>query len=397
MLGDVLKPLAEMPEIQNFMTTFQSPFIGILAGVTVTMLIQSSSASIGALQTMAISGMIPLESAVFVVLGCNIGTCITAVLASLGGNKDSKRAAIVHASFNTIGAVVFLLLLTFTPIIDVVKSISGDNASWQIANFHTLFNVTNVILMLPFAHLLVKLANKILPTKEDEEGADEKKDISNLGNMIIETPSLAVSLIKEELLRMGRLSKKNYAMATNAFFKKDYPMIQKVQRREKSIDYINQEIIHNLIKSTTVDLSENDKEIIGGYFHVVGDIERIGDHAENIAGFAIMCIDDNLQFTDAAKKELITMCDKVNEIITLSFEVFASGDANRIAEVEEVEREIDAMQVDYKQNHINRLSEEVCMPKSGVIFTDMISELERSADHAQNIARSLRGKQTDKQ
>lgn len=390
LLAGAMAPLRTMESFQQFMVNFQSPFVGILTGMLITCLIQSSSVSIGILQALAIQGLIPLGSAVFVVLGCNIGTCITAAIASLSGNTDSKRAAIMHVSFNTIGTILFSVLLALLPIVDWLQSLSPDNVSRQIANFHTLFNTTNVILMLPFAQYLVKLAHRVLPNRKDEDEAEDERALLHVNETMLEAQTLAVGLVQEELNRMGRLARRNFSASTKSFFEKDNALVEKVLRREKNINYINQEIIRFLVKCSSLDLSDKDREIIGSFFHVVGDIERIGDHAENIAGYTIARIDEKLKFSEEAILELKTMTKKVEELIEVCLDVFAKRDESRLALVESLESVIDEMQVDYKQSHIDRLSIEVCSPKSGVIFTDMISELERAADHAMNIAHSIR-------
>ena len=389
LLSSAVEPLRTLEAFQQFMVNFQSPVVGILAGLLVTCVIQSSSVSIGILQALAFQGLIPLGSAVFVVMGCNIGTCITAVLASLAAGRDSKRAAIIHASFNTIGTVIFFTLLSFVPIVPWLQSLSPDNVARQIANFHTLFNTTNTLLMLPFVPQLVKLAQKLLPIRKDEN-AEEERMVIQINETMFEAPAVAVSLVQEELNRMGRLAKRNFSASVKAFFDKDYTLVEKVIRREKTIDYINHEIIRYLVKCSALELSDRDSVLIGSFFNVVGDIERIGDHAENIAGYTLTRIDEKLKFSKEALTELRTMTRKVEEIIELSFDVFAKRDETRLGAVDELERTIDLMQVDYKQSHINRLSIEVCFPKSGVIFTDMIGELERAADHAVNIAYSIR-------
>lgn len=391
LLSQSVAPLREIEEFRNFMVNFQSPLIGILTGTLITCVIQSSSVSIGILQALALQGLIPLGSAVYVVLGCNIGTCITSVLASLSANTNSKRAAVIHVSFNTIGTIIFSVLLAILPIVPFLESLSPDNVSRQIANFHTLFNTTNVLLMLPFIKHLVKLATRILPGRDDDDCAEDERVLLHLNESILaDTPSLAASLAQEELLRMGRMCRKNFKTAARAFFEKDYGLTEKVRRREKSIDYINHEIIRCLVKCSSLDISEKDRAAIGSYFNVVGDMERIGDHAENIAGYAVTRIDEKLKFSEAALEELKIMTQSVEEIIGLCLEVFESRDESRIAMVETLERAIDEMQVRFKKNHIDRLNTETCFPKSGVIFTDMISELERAADHATNIAHSIR-------
>ncbi|MFZ5974367.1 MAG: Na/Pi cotransporter family protein [Bacillota bacterium] len=390
LLAGAMEPLKTDVAFQHFMVNFQSPFVGILTGLLVTCIIQSSSVSIGILQALAMQGLIPLSSAVFVVLGCNIGTCITAVLASLSANTDSKRAAIIHASFNTIGTIIFSVLLAVLPIVDWLQSLSPDNVARQIANFHTLFNTTNVILMLPFAHLLVKLAKTLLPNRKDDDCGEDERALVHINETMLEAPAVAVDLVHEELNRMGRLARRNFSASVKAFFNKDDALVEKVLRREKNINYINHEIIRYLVKCSSLDLSDKDRETIGSYFHVVGDMERIGDHAENIAGYTITRIDEKLKFTDEALAQLRIMTEKVEEIIDVCLDVFAKRDESRLGMVEALDRVINRMQVDFKQSHIDRLSVEVCFPKSGVIFTDMISELERAADHAKNIAYSLR-------
>lgn len=391
MLSQAMAPLQHDPAFQQLMVHFQGPVIGILTGMVITGMIQSSAAVIGILQALGMQNLIPLDSAVYVVMGSNIGTCLSGVIASLSTNTNAKRVAIIHVIINVIGAAMISVLMAVIPIVPWLKSLSEGNVSRQIANFHTLFNVASTVLLLPFIPLLVKIAEKLLPGARDQDAAEDEPVLLHLNESVItETPTLAVSLAQEELSRMGRMCRKNFKTAARAFFEKNYELTEKVRRREKSIDYINHEIIRCLVKCSSLDISPKDREIIGAYFHVVGDMERIGDHAENIAGYAVTRIDEKLKFSEEALEELKSMTQSVEEIIGLCLEVFAARDESRIAMVETLERAIDEMQVRFKKNHIDRLNTEACFPKSGVIFTDMISELERAADHATNIAHSIR-------
>ncbi len=389
LMAQAMKPLQEIEAFRNFLVNFRNPLVGVAVGAIFTAVIQSSSASVGILQALAMLGLIGLDNAVYVILGQNIGTCITAVLAAIGTSANSKRTAGIHLMFNIIGTIIFLIILAVFPLLtEWVKSVSGDNVSRQIANFHTLFNVTVTILLFPFARQMVWLITKILPEKPDPHRVEKK--LLYLDDRIAQTPAIALTQTIRELTRMGRIASANLNLAVEAFFEKNEEKANRVFEVEKTINFLNHEIIDYLVRVRALELPEHDMKVLGGLFHVVSDIERVGDHAENIAEYALILTEGRVKMTQEGMDELKTMADKAMETLNACLELFERRDLQHVSIVVALEEEVDEMQSRFVQNHINRLQERACHPQYGVVFTDMITDLERVADHATNIAYSLK-------
>ena len=388
LMSQAMSPLQENEAFKNFLISFKSPVVGVLIGALFTAVIQSSSASVGILQTFAMLGLIGLDSAVFVILGQNIGTCVTAVISAIGTTSNSKRTAGIHLMFNIFGTLIYLILiLIFPSIVSLVASISPDNVSRQIANFHTIFNVSVTIMLFPLAKHMVKLITRIIPEKI-EAGAVEKR-LLYLDDRIAQTPAIALKQTLKELNRMGTIASDNLKRSLEAFFEQDEAKALKVLEVEKTIDYLTHNIANYLIDFRAMELSEHDLKIMGGLHHVIIDMERIGDHAENIAEFALTLSEKKANLSSDGQVELMAMSDKTVEIVTSSLDVFEHRDKTRLNIIEGLEQEVDNMQREYINNHINRLQGKECDSQVGVVFTNMISTLERVADHAVNIAFSL--------
>ncbi len=387
-MSDAMAPLKDDAGFQNLLLNFSNPLIGILAGALFTAVIQSSSASIGILQTFAGLGLIDLSSSAYVLLGMNIGTCITAILASIGTSQNSKRAAGIHLMFNIIGVLIFIGVLAVLPdITGFVKSLSPDNPERQIANFHLLFNLCVAALLFPFAPLMVRIIKRIIPEKRS---ADEvEKRLVFLDARIVQTPAIVLSQSLKEIKRMGDIAADNMQRATEAFFDRNESKAHRVLEVEKTIDYLTHHITEYLIEFRGMEISENDLKILGGLHHVVIDMERVGDLAENIAEFSISLTERKSKFSDEADAELRTMTDKALDTLRKSIEAFAKRDKSLLAEVDKLEQEVDDMKKQYLDNHIERLQSKFCDPQVGVVFTNMVATLERVADHATNIAFSI--------
>ncbi len=391
LMSDAMKPLQENEAFRNLLVSFKSPVVGVLFGAIFTAIIQSSSASIGILQTLAALGLVGLDSAVYVVLGQNIGTCITAILAAIGTSPNSKRTAGIHLMFNIMGTAIYLIVLAVVPsIVGWVASWSPGDVSRQVANFHTLFNITVTILLFPFASLMVKLITRIIPEKHEPDRVEKK--LVYLDERIAQTPAIALSQTLKELCRLGDISADNLRRSLDAFFNRDEQKVNRVLNVEKTIDYITHHITHYLIEFRGMDLSEHDLKTMGGLHHVVIDMERIGDLAENISGFAVSLIEHRSTMSPDAQEELRMMADKTMLTLRLSLEAFRLRDQSKIKEVDDLEQQVDDMKRQYMNNHINRLQDKACDPQVGVVFTNMVSTLERIADHATNIAFSIEEK-----
>lgn len=386
MMSSGLKPLAEMDQFTNILVLFENPLLGLLAGAFLTGIIQSSSASMGILLAMSMQGLVTLEGSVFIILGFNIGTCITALLACIGTNKMAKRAASLHLMFKIIGAAIFILLLQFLPITKWITALSGDTTR-QLAHFHTLFNLVMVAIMLPAIKYVVWLANKIIPGKDMEKSPLK---LMYIDENIFVTPPMVVTQIVKEVERMGELAFTNIKNAVKAFKESDAKLVKNVFDHEQVIDYLNHEISKSLVQANQLDLSKEDITFASALFHVVNDLERIGDHAENIAEFAITRIEKNISYSDAAILELEDMSTKVFFLFNEALSIFRSNDAERANTViPPLEQEIDDLEKSLRKRHIKRLKKKQCTARAGTIFIDILSNLERVADHSTNIAYSI--------
>lgn len=391
LMSEAMKPLQEVEAFRNLLVSFKSPVVGVLFGAIFTAIIQSSSASVGILQALAGLGLIGLDSAVYVVLGQNIGTCITAILAAIGTSPNSKRTAGIHLMFNIFGTAIYLIVLSLFPsIVSWVASWSPADVSRQIANFHTLFNITVTVMLFPFAKLMVKLITRIIPENHEPDRVEKK--LIFLDERIAQTPSIALNQTLKELSRLGDISADNLRRSLDAFFNRDEQKADRVFNVEKTIDYITHNITHYLIEFRGMDLSEHDLKIMGSLHHVVIDMERIGDLAENIAGFSLSLIERRSHMSPDAQDELRIMAEKTMETLRLSLEVFRLRDLTKIKEVDSMEQQVDEMKKEYMNRHIDRLQDKSCDPQVGVVFTNMVATLERVADHATNIAFSIEGR-----
>ena len=388
LMSEAMAPLRENEAFRNFLVNFKSPIIGILIGASFTAIIQSSSASVGILQAMALMGLIGLDSAVYIVLGQNIGTCVTALLAAVGTSTNSKRAAGIHLIFNVAGTVIYLIVLAVFPsLLTWIASLSPENVTRQIANFHTVFNVSVTVLMFPLAPAMVKLVSVIVPDKS-KPGSAEKK-LVYLDERIIQTPAIALSQTMKELNRMGMITRDNFSLALDAFFNRDEMTVHKVAEIEKTVDFLSDNITNYMINFRGADLPEHDLKQLGKLHHVIIDLERISDRAENIAEYTMTLIDTKEKMTTEAKGELKVIADKTMDVFQMSLEVFKTRDLAAMDSLEAMKREVDKMQRIYTENHIHRLQEEMCRPHTGVVFTNMLASLERIASHSINIAYSI--------
>ncbi|MBN2878074.1 MAG: Na/Pi cotransporter family protein [Clostridia bacterium] len=386
-MSTAMKPLREIEAFTTMLSTFKNPFLGVLAGAVLTGIIQSSSASMGILIAMAGEGLIDLQSAVFIVLGFNIGTCITAILSVIGANKTAKRAAIIHLLFNIIGSILFIILIEIFPsIITSVESLAASTTI-QLAYFHTIFNVSMTILLLPFANFLVFLSKKLIT---GEDPVREEMKLQYLENHMFATPTVLTAQIGLEVERMAQLARQNIHDSIDAFKNKDKSLVDSVFNREQVIDYLNHEISEYLVKANLLGLSEKDSEYISRLFHVVSDLERIGDHAENIAEFAVSRIERGTKYTDEAMEELSDYSKLIYDIIDNSLIAFKDPDNDLAFDtVISLEEKIDQAEEKLRKRHIKRLKRNECNARAGTIFIDILSNLERVADHSVNIASAI--------
>jgi phosphate:Na+ symporter len=386
-MSDVIKPYSDAPIFTNaFAILGKNPFLGVLAGAIVTAVIQSSSASVGILQTLAMSGVVNWNSAIFITLGQNIGTCITALLSSVGANKTAKRAAFIHLSFNVIGTVVFGVVMFIIFKINTEFAAARIN-SVEISIFHTLFNVTNTIILFPFGNWLVKLSGLFIDdSKLDEEDEDEiHVTLRHLDERILETPSFAVENCVKEVVHMGQITLDNTREAVEALLKNNREKAEKVLEVEKIIDAHQKIITEYLVKINNLSLTEKQHLIVNNLFYTITNIERVGDHAENLADLALEKIERNIYLTEDAYSELSEVCTTAVDSFDYAIRARETENLEFIREVERLEDQVDVMKDKLRQRHIDRLSQGLCTSENGVIFIDALINLERISDHSRNI------------
>ncbi|MDO4793581.1 MAG: Na/Pi cotransporter family protein [Filifactor alocis] len=381
-----LAPLREYQGFRDLLIYFgHNAFLGILMGFVLTLILQSSSASIGILVALASQGVLPLESALPILYGDNIGTCTTALISSIGASRNAQRAAIMHLVFNIIGTILFSLIL-MQPIKELVIFINPDSTARQIANAHSLFNIINVVIQFPFAGLIVKIAEKLVPITVAELS---KVHTSRLDERMLETPTIALENTLMECLNMGELAKSSLVSAMKGFVDKDEESVKEVLELEKQINQMQLDLVDYLVKLSNTTLSEDDRTIVDNLFSVVSNVERVGDHAENIAELAAYVIEENLQFSEEALIDIDVMYQKVFKSLETALEARKTGKVELAEETLRLENQVDMIEKACRAGHISRLNQNVCNPSSGIMFLDLFSNLERVSDHALNIADSV--------
>ena len=384
-----VSPLAEYKGFTDLLSTFgRYPILGLLLGFGITAIIQSSSAAMGMLVVLASQGLVPLSSALPILYGQNIGTCVTSLISSIGANKNAKRAAMIHLIFNILGTIIFLILLNGI-VVKFVVSLDPGNVARQIANVHTIFNIVSTILLLPCNKLIVKLAMRIVPDKEDELEEDESRVIKYIDDRMIQTPPIALaSTIKEEA-RMGEKARDSVDYAMEGILEASSEGIERCFKQEKSINQLQKTILNYLLKLSKAPLSEEDRETVDTLFNTVNDIERIGDHAENLAEIAQSAIDGQVYFSEQGQNEISDMYNKVIASYSYALEAMVTSDVNLACKVIKMEEQVDIMEESCRVNHMRRLNNNLCSIDNGIIYFEILANLERISDHAANIAEKV--------
>lgn len=383
--------LKESQEVVNALAGLNNPLLAVLLGTVVTSVIQSSSVTVSIILLMANQGLLELNIVLYIILGCNIGACASAMIASLSGKKDAKRAALIHLLFNVIGTIILFVILQVAGdfVIRWIQSFSADNGRF-VANAHTLIKIFQVIVLFPFSSLIVKLTYLLVPGEDQKVGYRESYTLKYIGDKVVFNPATAVVEVIKEIERMAELASENLNRAMNALITLDQEDIDEVYEVEKNINYLNHSITNYLVKINQTNLPIEDLKSLGALFHVVNDIERIGDHAENIVDDAISRREKGVVFSKDAQREMGVMLDKVNTVIRYSIEMFAEGKYEHMTAISVLEDEIDHMERGLQQAHIDRLTRNECTPDAGMIYSDVVSGLERVADHAVNIAFAIK-------
>lgn len=390
-MSGAMAGLRESQKVVDILSSLKNPLLAVLVGFVLTAIIQSSSVTVSIVLLMANQGLLALPICIYIILGCNMGSCVSALLASLAGKKDAKRAAMIHFLFNVVGsAIVFVLLqIAGNAIMGAIWSISQNNAGRYVANAHTITKVFQVLILFPFSNMLVKLTYRLIPGDDKKVGYRDSLQLKYIGDKVVFNPATAVVEVIKEIERMASLAGENLNRAMNALITLDEEDIKEVYEVEKNINFLNHAITNYLVKINGTTLPIEDLKSIGALFHVVNDIERIGDHAENMADFASQRKENGVRFSSFAQHEMGEMLDMVNTIIRYSVDMFVTSKEEHLQDILKLENAVDNKERELQKAHIERLTQNLCSPEAGMIFSDVISSLERIADHATNIAFSV--------
>nr|WP_297935993.1 Na/Pi cotransporter family protein [uncultured Lachnoclostridium sp.] len=384
-MSEAMKPLRDVPWFRDVLAGLSNPLLAVLIGIIFTVIIQSASASVGVLQVMAMSGIIGFEHAFFVMMGMNIGASVAPAIASIGGRKDAKRVALIVVLFESFGMLLFLILAQFTPILDLIASTSHD-PSRQLANANTIFNCTTVAVLLPFAAHLAKLSQCII-RGEDEQEECKLKFINEAG---YQSSPVLVEQIDSEVKRMMDLVKINLDHATKTYFSDKTFDTEEFGNIEETIDFLNRGITDALIRASAMETTDEEAKHVGNLFHVISDLERIGDHAENLLGYANRIIENNLTISEDAKNQLDSLVKNIYIIYQEACEHLYCPEQIRYDQIYQLEDRIDNIVEDMKTDNIRRLNESICKSQEGLIFVETLVDLERISDHCLNIAQASR-------
>lgn len=383
-LKDSLTPLREVQAFKDLLVSFgTNPILGLLIGFGLTFIVQSSSAAIGMLIALASQGLLPIDAALPILYGDNIGTCTTALISSIGTNKNAKRAAIMHLTFNIIGSLIFMIVLTI-PIKHLVITLNPGDVPRQIANAHTFFNLINVVIQLPFAFVLIKIATWLVPDGKDDEASKVTKYIDD---RILETPSIALNSAIKETLHMANFARESFVESMSALFTSKEEHVYKTFEIEKIVNQLEKAITDYLVKLSNREITEDSRIKVDGLFNAINDIERIGDHADNIAELALDAIEKRITFSSDAIGELKEMYEYALDAFKLSLEALRELNRDKALVVIKYEEKVDHLEKICRKHHIERLNRNECTSESGIIFNDIISNIERVSDLSANIAR----------
>ena len=399
MISSAMMPLRDSEAFISLMTRFSNPLLGILAGMIFTAVIQSSSASVGILQTLADNGLIALPSAAYVLFGQNIGTCITAVLASVGTNRNAKRTTIIHLLFNIIGTAIFVIITGFLPLTTWIQEWLPNAPSAQISTMHVLFNVTTTLILLPLGNQLAKLATKILPERPDEGEESMRlmyiKPVDAATEYKVGTSAIVINGIWRELARMARMASKNVGESFDAVLDGNSNRLEGVEQTEEYVDFLNKEISKYISRMIALENNEQDSALVSAFFKVSGNLERIGDHAVNICEYTKMLEAKGIGFSQYAQAEIRQMKD-----VSLSAMKLIGNldhiDMDRLKEISKIEQKIDDMTDTFRKNQMDRMQSGTCSDEACVLYSELLTDFERIGDHVLNIGEAMAPIQTSR-
>jgi len=395
MMSSAMAPLREIPAFIQLMSTLSNPLLGIAFGALFTALIQSSAASVGILQSLAAAGAVKFSGAVYVLFGQNIGTCITAVMASFGASRNAKRATCVHLLFNVIGTAFFTLVVMVFPLTDLIESLVSAPMA-QIAVMHVIFNLVTTVLLIPFGSSLAKLATRILPdvpAEHEAEGSDMRLAYLSPVNTGGKDGGLGVSIIvvdqlRNELHRMLEMARQNVDASFRAILDRDTVPLERVEQREDYIDFLNKEISRYISHLIAIETNERGSKVVSSMFAISGNIERIGDHADNLAGYTRMLVSQDISFSDHAQEEVRQMRDISIRAVSALLSVEA-GEQDWLTHVAQMEQKIDDMTADFRREQLVRMRDGICSDEACILYSELLTDFERIGDHVLNIAQEL--------
>lgn len=389
MMSSSMEPISELQAFKDFILVVgTNPLLGVFVGVVMTAVLQSSSATTAILVALATAGTIDMKVAFPMVLGCNIGTCVTAIIASLTANRTAKKAALIHLLFKIFGTILFLPFVS--QVVKIVAHMTPDNLGRQVANAHTIFNIVITVVMLPVSTYVVKLVDRMLPEKDDEI---EIQGAIYLDKNLLETPVVASAQVVKETIRMAKKAKENFELAMNTFFNDKEENIEKIYENENTINILEKDITEYLVELSEQNLPEENAKLVSQIYHTINDLERIGDHSENIAELALEKCNKKIEMSEDAIDEVKEMFETTLRALDLAIENYENHESINENIAEEMEEKIDELEVKFRENNIKRLSSKMCLADSGVMFFDLLSNIERIGDHANNIATIKAGKQ----
>jgi len=389
-MGDALRVFRTHPVFLDMIAAIANPILALFAGFIFTVIVQSSSATMGLLVTMHLSGVpIPFQTSAFIIFGANIGTSVTAVIASIPASRDGKRTALFHITYDIIGSVVFGSLILIFPGILAWFQATWVESARQVAMFHTLYNVATLTLLIGFVPLLAKLMQTVVPVLENEATNTHDRELVYLDEKSLQSSTLAVVNAHLEICRMGKIANENLKLALESFFEKNMEKVNKVFDNEKTVDFLYHNISTKLVEITNMRMSVNDAKKTGDMYVILSDIEQIGDHAENIARYVMKVDERKIKFSDDAIEELKRVSETTMELMDKAIDAYEKQDKTQIHEIEALKDSVSEMAAKFTKKHFKRLKAKTCKPKSGVVFMDIINDLEKSADNAEKIVVSM--------
>ena len=395
LMQDTLAPLQQEPAFIELLTEFKIPIVGLLVGLIFTAILHSSAASIGILQALAMAGSLTLENSVFILYGINIGTCVTSLVSALGSNRNAKRTAVMHLTFNVIGAVLFSMVTLFTPFVPWLASLWPDSPAVQIANLHLIFNLSTTIVLLPFGKYIVMLAEKILPDRPEDLLTEQhlrylEPSILKVDHHKVGAIAIFVTQLQRETERMLTMARTNIDRCFSAQKETSEKMQDQVWNTEEYIDYLNKEISYYISHVISLEMVEKDSVTINSFFKISGNIERIGDHATNIAGYAKLMDEKGIHFSESALAEVEQMRQVSVDALDLIYEYKDLGTTAFLVEkMKAAEQKIDDMTREFRQNQMDRLAAGSCSGEACMIYSELLTDFERIGDHLLNIAEAI--------